>query len=134
MTDLTAALANQEFFDRPEFNPELWTDAKLRDLLDIHGIEYEIAKNARFDGGIKYNLATCPRCGKSEGNPAVWRQDGIPHYKCFREKSGCADFTFQDWLALLRRPSLTRVNAKELVAKFLKARVDVVVNLIRRGM
>lgn len=135
--DLTSALVSidthQDYFDRPEFNPDVWPDAKLRTFLDSHGIEYDTAKKPKYDGGIQYNLKTCPRCKQSEGNPAVWRLDGVPHFKCFRAKSGCDQFTFADLQSLFHRPTLNRINARELVDSCLRPRGVVVRELIRLG-
>lgn len=139
--DLTSALVTIEvpgdhqpdFFNLPEFNPTVWTDSKLRSFLDSHGIKYQPTKKPKYDGGIQYDLSVCPKCGQSEGNPAVWRQDGVPQFKCFRAKAGCDQFTFADLQAFLHRPALNRVNAGELVEKYLRPRSVVIHRLIRHG-
>ena len=123
----------QDYFNLPEFNAPVWTDPKLRAFLDSHGIKYQVGEKSKYDGGIQYNLSVCPKCRQSEGNPAMWRQDGVPHFKCFRAKTGCDQFTFADLQAYLHRPTLNRVNAGELVEKYLRPRSVVVRRLIRHG-
>jgi AAA domain len=64
-----------------------WTVAKVRHLLDRNSIKYRETPSDRttHDEGIQFNLAVCTLCGQSEGNPAIWVNNGTLCFKCFWE-------------------------------------------------
>jgi hypothetical protein len=139
MTDILTALAEIETTTAPEFFARnysaAWTDTMLRNFLDRHGVKYSVGKSTKSDrdNGIQYNLAECSLCGKGEGNPAVWLNNGVPCFHCFRGKSGCATKTFADLQAALQKPTLHRISALELPLKYPALRQSVLVGLLRRG-
>jgi hypothetical protein len=115
--ELTSTLTAIDFVD-----PHEWDGARLESFLRSNKL-----KVAPSNG--KYPLGTCPLCGESEGNPAVWIQDGRPCFKCFRQK--CAK-SFAD-LAAHFAPRLATICLESLPAKYPKPRGIVVEGLIRQG-
>lgn len=134
MIDLTTALEgidvdpHRAFFERP--NGE-WTPERLRSWLDEHKIDHHPAPKPNADGGIRYQLTSCPCCGQSEGNPSEWVQDGNPVYCCHRANKCGA--TWRTLEAHFRKTKLPTISAFDLPMKYPARRPDVIVGLLRRG-
>lgn len=128
--DITAALLQHADYFASVARRGDWTEDRLREWLTSHGLHFE--RDHRTDR-IQFDLKPCPFCEQQEGNPAVWLVDGVPVFKCHREKAGCAAKSFRDLEQLFKRPPLATISAAELVARHCEPRQDVVKGLIRRG-
>jgi hypothetical protein len=135
--DLLTALENIPTSTYPDYFTQqrgTWTQAKLKTFLDRNCPKYRSVEKADRDDAVQYNLAVCPLCGHSEGNPAVWLQDGHPMFHCFWGGPGCADppqKTFADLEAHF--PKLARISAFDLPAKYPQERRNVIKGILRHG-
>lgn len=83
-------------YGRSEFN--------LDSFISEFGIS--IHKQQSFSGGTKYQLATCPFCGHSAPDSAIFKMnDGSLGFKCFH--NSCSDKTWKDFREYYQ-PSSTR--------------------------
>lgn len=100
----------------------------VRSHLQRHRINFT---EGTKEGAPIFKLLSCIFCGESEGNPTIGFRDGVPWFKCHREKAGCSNKTYLDFIRRLESPSI--VSAADLDTSFRSPPPDIIKGILRQG-